>query len=365
MPLKRGSWLSGVTDAIVASLIVMGFWAPNWPSSGTPARVLWAGLVAAVIAAVLFRWRAPTVSPIVTLCATAWGWLTGLSEDPLLAAAWCLYPLALRRGGRTRVIGLVAVGVLLLVSTVTAVPESLLSFGQALVIGIGAVGAAWLLGHVEAQRQAATRQTALERAAAERARQQNVLAREVHDVVGHSLSTISAEAAIIRELPGADEQEWRDALTAIELRARAALVEMQALVRSLRTGHQAVATSPDLTELVTAARVSGLEVSTEITTPPMSDETRIAVARIVQETLSNIIRHSGARGCEVSVRGDGDTVVVQVEDNGHGLPSRPTPGTGVAGMRERVEELGGSLTVTTRLEGGTRVLARLPAGAPA
>ena len=215
MPAGRGSLLPWMTDVLVAAIFAIGFWAPNWPSSGAAERGLWVGAVLVLTAAILLRWKMPTTSPIVALAVTVMGWFAGLSGDPLLAVAWCLYPLAMRRGVKMRLIGFIALGALLLISVVTAVPESLLTFGQSLVTGAGAIGAVWLLGNIEGQRQAAIRRAEQDHAAAERARQQSTMAREVHDVVGHSLSVISAEAAIARDLPDANPHEWQDALASI------------------------------------------------------------------------------------------------------------------------------------------------------
>lgn len=353
--------LSLGSDTVIAAVIVTVFWTSDWPFSGTPERMLWASLSLVLVSMIILRWQAPTFSPLMVLAATVVGWLNGMSDDPLLAVAWCLYPLALRRGLRTRLLGFIALATLPM-SLVTAVPGSLLFIGQPLVVGAGAIGAVWILGHIEAQRQVANQQVVREQVAVERAREQNRMGREVHDVVGHSLCVISAEAAIARDMPNTSLRDWQETLTSIELRARGALEDMQSLVRALRAGDTDPTTehSRDLSELVTAARLSGLDVSARLDPPPASVDVRTAVTRVAQEALSNVIRHSGAMTCEVSVRGDGDVVVVQVDDDGSGLPSRLQPGTGLVGMNERVEELAGALTVTTRLEGGTRVLARIP-----
>ncbi len=361
----RSSALSFGLDAAAAVVISGFFWTPPLLAGLDRASLLmWVGLVALVSACVMLRWKFPAIATVIALVVTVTGWLTGLSTDPLLAAALCLYPLALRRAPRSRPFGLVAVASLLALLALMAPPMDDPVLGQRVVAGISALGASWLLGHVEARRQAAVAAMVREQEHAERSRQQTAMAREVHDVVSHALSFITVEADAARSLPDTSETELRVSLADIEQRARGALEEVQALVRSLRTGHAA----PDgealvsLPDLVTAARASGLSVSASINAPELSPEINLAVTRIVQEGLSNVVRHSGADGCEVAVWREDGRVAVRVDDNGTGIRADDISGSGLSGMRERVEELGGDLTISTRLEGGTRLLAHLPAG---
>lgn len=367
-PGPRSSALSWWLDAAAAVAIVSLFWAPSLTGEHTQSDpALWGALVTLVCASVMLRWRFPALATAVAVVAAVAGWMAGLGTDPWLAAAWCLYPLALRRAPRSRGLGLVAVALLVAASAVMAPPLNDPVLGQRIVSGICALGASWLLGHVEARRQATVAAMAREQERSERARQQAVMAREVHDVVGHALSFISAEADAARTLPGTTETDLRESLADIEQRARGALEEVQAFVRSLRTGQvapdgQALVSLPDL---LAAAKASGLSVDASIAAPELPAEIGLAATRIVQEGLSNIVRHSGADHCEVAVWREDDRVAVRVDDNGAGIRADDASGNGLSGMRERVEELGGELTISTRLEGGTRLLAHLPTGRPA
>lgn len=362
-----GSALSWFVDAAVALLVVVVFWLLPWVTDPSESLPMTIGLAAVVVLAVLLRWQWPLVASLAALIATATGWALGAGTDPMIAAAWCLYPLALR-GGKTRMVGPAAVA-LVLCSGVLAATSAGSDLAQRGVIGVGALGAGWLLGRVESRRLAATRQVIEQAAEFERLRAQATMAREVHDVVGHALTVISAEADVARNLPDSDERELRESLADIEQRARGALEDVQALVRALRAGKssldevEAGAASVVLPRLVTAARASGLEVTATIDLPEVSPETDRVTVRVVQEALSNIVRHSQARHCEVAVWPDGVALAVRVDDDGTGLPSSVQSGNGLAGMRERVDEAGGELKVTNRLDGGTRVLARLPLGA--
>jgi signal transduction histidine kinase len=120
----------------------------------------------------------------------------------------------------------------------------------------------------------------------------------------------------------------------------------------------------NLDELITRTAAGGLEVRTEIAGPlerlPASVD--LAAFRILQEALTNVIRHAGTSDAMVRVVHDGETLVLEVEDDGRGLPSNGCDGlgTGIQGMRERAAALGGALEAGPRPGGGFRVLARLP-----
>lgn len=367
-----GSPVSWFVDAAVGAVIVVVFWIlPMMSASDLSAASIRAGVFLAIVVftAVLLRWRCPVLAPAAALLATATGWAMGLpNSDPMLAAAWCLYPMALRRGARARRVGLISVGAIVLASGLLAFTSDDRFNAQRAVTGVGAIGVSWLLGHAEARRMNLAQQAVEQQAEFDRIRAQEAMAREVHDVVGHALSVISAEADVARHLPDSDENELRESLAGIERRARGALEDVQGLVRALRAGKQAIddaehgPASETLPRLATAARATGLEVTTHIDLPEIPIATSHVLIRIVQEALSNIIRHAHASRCEIAVWQDDGALIVRIDDDGEGLPSALRPGNGLVGMRERVEEAGGQLTITNRLDGGARVLAQLPGG---
>ncbi|MEB4613140.1 sensor histidine kinase [Leucobacter sp. M11] len=351
------SWL---TDLGAAAVLVVVFWVQPLRAADE-ARTAAAGavLAAVVAAAVLARWRCPILAPVIAVLATGIAWAVNVTTDPMLAAAWCLYPLALRRGVLTRIIGSAAV-LVMLIALMLHGNTGPTGVDQRAVYAALAVGASWLLGHAEARRLEASQHAVRQRAEAGQARRQTAMAREVHDVVGHALSVIGAEADISRNLPGVGASELRASLTSIEHRARGALEEVQALVRALRAGRSDSGGATPLPQLVAAARVGGVEVTTRIDQIDAPEHTSLVVSRVVQEALSNVIRHAHASHCEVAVWQEDRAVSVRVDDDGCGHVGGHRPGTGLTGMRERVEGIGGSLTVTGRLEGGTRVLAWVP-----
>ena len=348
------------SDVAVAIVLVAIFWIPTLLSASQAGAIALGTCLAAIsAAAVVLRWRLPSAAPLIALTATAAGWMLQLSADPMLAVAWCLYPLALQRAGRTRIIGGAAVATMVLVS-LTHGASSPAAVDQRIVFSAVVIGAVWLLGQAEAKRLEAVRESADRRAAYERVMQETSMAREVHDVVGHALSVISAEADVSRSLTDIGEAELREALADIEQRARGALEEVQQLVRSLRQGEVGPDRATPLPQLLVAARVSGLDVQSRMDVEGLSDELNAIVSRVVQEALSNTVRHAEATRCEIAIWQEDEAVTLRVDDDGIGLPAHYSPGMGLTGMRERVGAAGGSMTVTNRLEGGTRLLVNLP-----
>ncbi len=226
---------------------------------------------------------------------------------------------------------------------------------------------------VRARRQAASlaaRSAALERqaeqaAAAERAR----IARELHDIVAHHLSVVVLHAAGARASGGADLQTLEE----IELSGRQALTETRRLFGVLREPGEETGRAPqpgisELPALAGSLRAAGLEVSLSIdgdheALPPAVN---VSAYRIVQEALTNVLKHAGPARAEVTVGCAGSAVTIEVTDDGPGSPAPPalTGGQGLAGMRERVALFGGDLRAGPRPGGGFTVCARLPVGEP-
>ena len=214
----------------------------------------------------------------------------------------------------------------------------------------------------------AARNHALDRAAdrvvvAERAR----IAREMHDIVAHHLSVVVLQAAGARAMgdPGLETLEK------IEYSARQALVEMRRLLGVLRGPDDAVELAPQpgiaaLSSLVASVQQAGLPVSLamdgELTQLPGAVD--VSTYRIVQESLTNTLKHAGPAHARVSVRRSSDAVTIEVRDDGSGPtdPASEAGGHGLIGMRERVAVLGGELHTGPEPNGGFAVRATLPLG---
>ena len=212
---------------------------------------------------------------------------------------------------------------------------------------------------LEREREAEARAAVAE----ERAR----IARELHDVVGHSVSVMTVQASAVRRLLLPEQTAEREALEIVEQTGREALAEMRRLVGVLRRPEEGPALAPQpslehLDRLVAQARESGLPVEVRIEGEPtqLPPGVDLTAYRLVQEGLTNAIKHARASRADVVVRyGDGD-VEVSVTDDGDGSGDGGGGGHGLVGMRERVTVYGGELEAGPRPEGGYALRARLP-----
>ncbi|MFC0429325.1 sensor histidine kinase [Kutzneria buriramensis] len=187
------------------------------------------------------------------------------------------------------------------------------------------------------------------------------IAREVHDVVAHSLAMINVQAGVGAHVADRRPEEARQALLAIKEASRAALVDLRATLGVLRSGEDR-APAPSLArieELLGSARGAGLSVEVSGDPGELPAPVDSTAYRIVQEALTNTVRHAvEARNVSVRFDRDGDSLTVEVQDDGR--PVQVEPGNGVRGMRERALALGGTLLARSRDEGGFVVRAELP-----
>lgn len=201
--------------------------------------------------------------------------------------------------------------------------------------------------------------------AAERAR----IARELHDVVAHNVSVIVVQADGASYAIDTDVGRARQALETISSTGRLALAEMRRLLGVLREDDDAGAFAPqpgvaELDDLVEQVRASGLAVTYEVDGTPaaMSEGRQLTVFRIVQEALTNTLKHGGPRvSVSVRLRYADDALEIRVADDGRGAAAFDDHrGHGLAGMRERVAVYGGDVRAAPRPGGGFEVVARLP-----
>jgi signal transduction histidine kinase len=214
----------------------------------------------------------------------------------------------------------------------------------------------------------AREEEARRRASEERLR----VARELHDVLAHNISLINVQAGVALHLIDEQPEQARSALSAIKNVSNEVLNELRSVLDILRGSSEEPPLSPapglaQLDGLVTRNEAAGLHVRTEVKGAPRSLPAGVDLAafRIVQEALTNVTRHAGPASAVVRVRYGDEDLTVEVEDDGRGLPGKPSAGggRGIAGMRERAAALGGDLTAAPRTEGGWRVRARLPLSA--
>jgi signal transduction histidine kinase len=241
------------------------------------------------------------------------------------------------------------------------------AFFAAMLIGV------WFLGgyvrHRREERLTSAHARALEEQARTAVDQERArLARELHDVISHNLSVVVVQAAGARAIGAGDQVT----LEKIERSGRESLVEMRRLLGVLRRERPAdsdLAPQPGIAQLdalVSRVRAAGVPVECAVEgdvsgLPAMLD---LCVYRIVQESLTNVVKHAGSARATVTVRGDGTAITVDVADDGTAPPGEGG-GHGLVGMRERVAMFGGELLAGPRVGGGFAVHARLPRDAGA
>ncbi len=198
------------------------------------------------------------------------------------------------------------------------------------------------------------------------------IARELHDVVAHHVSVIGVLATGARRVLGRDPDSADEALHTIEDTSRTTLREMRRLLDVLRTDSEQpdadLVPQPGLAgieNLVEQVREAGLPVRLRVEGEPvpLDEGVALTVYRIVQEALTNTLKHAGVATATVLLRFERDARVVEVGDNGRGMPARQEPGVGhgLVGMQERIALYGGSLRTGPRSGGGFNVRATIPA----
>ena len=241
------------------------------------------------------------------------------------------------------------------------------------------LGGPFVVGRIMRRRRARERTlegraVALERAGEERARaavaeERARIARELHDAVSHALSVILLQARGARRLLPDSERPVRQALDTIEGSGLQALEEMRRLLGLLRKDDEELALAPQpslrrVGDLVEGVRQAGLPVELSVEgeigeLPPGVD---VSAYRIVQEALTNALKHSGLARARVLIRRFGEELEIDVVDDGGGIGAENGSGQGLVGMRERVAVYGGQLEAGQRPEGGYALRARLPLG---
>ena len=201
------------------------------------------------------------------------------------------------------------------------------------------------------------------------------IARELHDVIAHAMSVVAVHAGVGGHLIATRPDEAARSLDAIEATARAALSETRYLLSAMRAdGHDPASLTPmpgigSVSDLVKQVTGAGQPVSLRVEGQPraLSPSVELSAYRVVQEALTNVVRHAGGPAtAEVVICYDDRGVLVTVTDDGNGsrqVGKSHGYGHGLTGMRERISLLGGELSAGPRPEGGYQVAARLPAGA--
>jgi signal transduction histidine kinase len=389
--------------ALLAFVYAVGFNAVAF-TYGVPR---WAAVVLAALAVLPAAVRRRWPRAVLTLVTVSGAVGTALSTSPAppIAVAFVMYLIPLRFP-RREAVRLLAATLLVIAAGDTVFglvrhgsyrPGGMTAAAGLFGEGVAAIIVAWAIGYAVRQQRAyaaarqeqAERQVRQELAEVRRATSEERLqiARELHDVVAHSLSLIAVRAGVANYVIADHPEEAAQALTSIEHTSRGALAEMRALLEVLRAEpdgpgpgtvpgagqqHTGLVPAPGLASLEgLAARTAeaGVRVDLEVRgeRPALTPGLDLAAYRVVQEALTNVIKHAATDSCKVTVACQRDALTLEITDNGtlRNGSGNPAAGHGLAGMRERVSMYGGQFQAGPRAGGGFRVVARFPLTASA
>lgn len=297
-----------------------------------------------------------------------------ISAVPYVPVALALYLVGVAVPGRVALpvvpACLVALAAGVVGRAVVDPPDDPMNVVGAIAVAWLVAGGAWACGWAVRTRRAYEEALAGQRAEQALTEERMRIAREVHDVVAHSMSLIAARAGIANHVAATHPEEARAALRLIEDTSRDALRDIRRVLGVLRTGAEAGAPAPPTTlasldDLAEHARQAGVHV--ELTAAPATDPppgVALVAYRVVQEALTNVIKHAGPTRCRVIVDTAGDALHVEVTDSGRQGPRRsgapPPGGHGLPGLRERVAMYGGAVHAGPNAEGGFTLAARIP-----
>ena len=381
--LRTGHWVAidAVLSVLFATVFLVG---STRPAYGIPLWVAYLLALASTLPAAVRRfWPLPVLGVVLAASVTAMA--IGTGKDPSVVVAFVLYLVALRYPRRIAVAAL-ATALALTAAGVVAGGAALIhatdsGTASRLAASAAVIAAGWVIGAAVRQQRAYTaglaeqaeRRAHAQLAEARRAVTEERLriARELHDVVAHSLSLIAVQAGVGNYVASTRPDEAVRALGSIEAASRGALGEMRRLLDLLRDGDPA---GPDLApahrladlgQLITGTADAGVTVQLEVhgSQRDLEPGADLAAYRIVQEALTNVVKHAHTTACRVVVTYQPHAVSVEITDDGRGAPagSAPAyPGHGIAGMAERAGLYGGELQAGPLPGGGFRVAARLP-----
>ncbi|MFI7673747.1 sensor histidine kinase [Actinophytocola sp. NPDC049390] len=338
---------------------------------------LWVSVLATalIVGPVVVRRAAPLRAYAVSLAAVVAAMVSGVVPAvaigaPITAVAVVLYLVAAEASWRRSVpalgAGLAATVAVMLHDRLTGRlvepwTDSLLgvTFGW-LVLVTG-----WTLGFAARERRRHAEDEATRRTEHAVAEERLRIARELHDIVAHSMSLIAVKAGIGNHVAEARPAEAREALRVIEATSRSSLTEMRHLLGVLRSEVDSPGLAPapgpgGIPALVDRARTAGVSVSLDLDgTDDLAEGIGLSAYRIVQEALTNVVRHAAPTRCVITVTVAEETVRVEVTNDGPRVVRGPG-GHGLIGMRERVAVYGGTFEAGPRPDGGWRVVAVLP-----
>ena len=367
-----------LVDALIALAIAVIGAADLLPSDIYRPEGQWVGAIVLTSGALLFRRRAPVIVLAVVLLLQATVHTEQASDDPAFQFL-ATFVASFSVGAHVRL----AASAASLAGAVVFFAVYNLSRGadwESAIFGGVLFWTAWTIGVAlrlseQRKREVETRALQLESEGEERVRTAVVderarIARELHDAVAHSVSVMVLQVGAVRRRLRDDQRSEREMLTGVEQTGREAVTELQRMLGLLRqedpdAGLAARPSLARLDELVEQVQATGLQVELHVDGEPHPLPAGIDVSafRIVQEALTNVLKHSGRARAVVHVRYLTTEIELEVVDNGRGRSTGGAdkePGHGLVGMRERVALFGGRLEAEAMSTGGFAVRARLP-----
>jgi signal transduction histidine kinase len=326
-------------------------------------------LLAAGPVALVVRRRFPAAVLAVSLGTALAYWEVGYGRGPVFFALIAALFTAVLEGQRRAAIASVVVGYVtflwlgpLIGRGKAPAVQNILALAAWLLVLLGAAEAIQIRSLRAAERARVKEADAKRRASEERL----AIARDLHDVLAHNISVINVQSGTALHRANRSEEDAYRALSVIKTVSQDTLTELRSLLAALREIDEAAPRGPTptlarLPDLVASAAAAGVtaRVETTGTARDLPASVDVAAYRIVQEALTNVVRHAGTSAADVRVEYGDDDLVVEVDDDGP-LAAGVTPGTGITGMTERAAALGGRLQAGPRPTGGFRVIAWLP-----
>jgi len=380
--LPTSAWVFDSALALVAASFPMAFFASMPVPSGVPVGVLAVGYALVLLHTLPLVARRRFPGAVLAVCVASGLAFAALFMPPsFLGPAMPVAVYSVAAYGR-RWVSLAGLAVAELGLAAVWFTPAMLERSTFLLF-MGVIAVAWVLGHFVGDRQVYAAQleertAELERAREELARQAVTeerlrLARELHDVVAHAMSVIAVQSGVGTHVADSQPEEVGKALAAIEATSRGALEELRRLLGVLRQDNESQASlTPvpglaNLDSLLAEVGKAGLAVRLRVEGTPLQLPAGVDLSayRIVQEALTNVVKHAGPAHAQVTIGYRDQEVTVEVTDDGRGAvppasDGRMGAGHGLIGMRERVQAFSGDLEVGPCPGGGFRVAARLP-----
>jgi signal transduction histidine kinase len=337
-------------------------------------RIRYAGIALVAAGALVFRRRAPFAAPLVlaagaiafSLLDPSGAYNTDTMFLPLILAGWAAGALTDRRQAITAFAAVLVAGWTVFMRA-PDVPWTELIWLSFPLTGIFVISAA-ATRHSERARIAEERARRTEEEARHAvAEERNRITRELHDILAHSVSVMTVQASAVRRLLTPEQEREREALLTVEETGRKALAEMRRLFGIMRSDEEVAALTPQpglatLPMLVEQVRRSGLPVELSVEGQPVDLPAGVDLSayRIVQEALTNTLKHAGPAQAWVRVRYAGEDVEIEVVNDGRGQAESDGGGHGLVGMQQRAALCGGELESGPLPDGGFKIAARLP-----